>query len=866
MLAALLIAVFATLPEGSAPPALEVLHFPSRLHTYVWRNWSLVPIDRMAAAIDAKPEELLGIAHSMGLKEAPTISEDQIRRSYITVIRRNWHLLPYPQLLKLLDWTEEKLAYTLREDDFLWVKLGLLKPKCAPLAYVPPTPEQDARAKEIAQIASPALELLSNYDGDPLFGFVKDLSKPIDTPPLVAKGGLHPRYCHSYFALYGDTLLNPGPDPYPDGYLDRLAATGVDGVWLQGVLYKLAPYPWDTGISEGHETRIENLRKLVARAKARGIGVWVYLNEPRAMPQAFFEKHPEVKGVSEGDYAVMCTSTPEVRAYLTKSIAKICTEVPDLAGFFTISASENLTHCWSHYQGTQCSRCAPRGAASVVAELHASFQAGIDQAKSSAKLIAWDWGWQDAWANEAIVALPKAVDLMSVSEWSIPIERGGIAATVGEYSLSTIGPGPRATAHWATARETGHCALAKLQLGTTWELGAMPYVPAVANVAEHMTRLRKAGVEGVMLGWTLGGYPSPNLEVATAMLQDSTLSGEDAMRAVATRRFGADHADKVVAAWKTISTAFQEFPYDGAPIYQAPFQQGPSNLLWPEPTGYASTMVGIPYDAVPAWCGVYPPEIFAGQLDKVAEGFEAGAAMFRGPTEAYGREERLIRACAIHYRAAATQTRFVVARDALLATNDGTTAVPLIETLKECLAKQRKLAEELTLSQWNDSRIGYEATNHYFYVPMDLIESSINCDYLEKHWLPAQIARIPVATTTKRYDADGVFSFEAPEDLQRLYLQGIDSHVAGWRRLGLNICMDHGWYSSTLEEWEGAERRWTKIDGKRACIVMHGKQAGAYFPELEESANGTTKLSFVIQMDNPDPKLAEAILTSIDFP
>ena len=169
MLAALLIACFAALPEGASPPALEVQHFPSRLHTYVWRNWSLVPLDRMASAIDAKPEDLLGIAQSMGLKEAPKISDDQIRRSYITVIRRNWHLLPYAQLLKLLDWTEEELAYTLREDDFLWVKLGLLKPKCEPLAYAPPTPEQDARAKEIAQIAGPALDLLSNYRGEPLF-------------------------------------------------------------------------------------------------------------------------------------------------------------------------------------------------------------------------------------------------------------------------------------------------------------------------------------------------------------------------------------------------------------------------------------------------------------------------------------------------------------------------------------------------------------------------------------------------------------------------------------------------------------------------------------------------------------------------
>lgn len=865
MFTSLLIACLATLPVGPAPPALEAPHFPSRLHTYVWRNWSVVPVERIATAIDATPEQILGIAASMGLETPPNITEDQIRRSYITVIRRNWHLLPYPQLLKLLQWTEEELAYTLREDDFLWVKLGLLKPAVAPLAYTPPTPEQDARAAEIARVAY-RLKDAAIFGVEPLFSFVKDLSTPTGDSPKVEPRGLHPRYCHSYFALYGDTLLHPDPDPYPEAYLDRLAATGVDGVWLQGVLYTLAPYPWDPARSTGHETRIENLRKLVARAKARGIGVWLYLNEPRAMPQAFFEKHPGVKGVSEGDFAVMCTSTPEVRAYLRSSVEQICRAVPDLAGLFTISASENLTHCWSHYQGAQCPRCAPRGAAAVVADLHAALQEGIDAAGSSARLIAWDWGWQDAWAKDAIAALPKPVSLMSVSEWSIPITRGGVNAAVGEYSLSVIGPGPRATAHWAAARETGHRPLAKLQLGTTWELGAVPYVPAVANVAEHMTRLRKAGVEGVMLGWTLGGYPSPNLEVATAMLQDPALSANDAMRQVAARRFGEAHVDRVVEAWNAISTAFQEFPYDGAPVYEAPFQQGPSNLLWPAPTGYRATMVGIPYDAVPGWCGVYPPDVFAAQLDKVADGFAAGATLLGNASEALSRESRLVRACAIHYRAAAVQTRFVVARDALLAATDRATALPHLQALTNMLVQERELADELFVIQSQDSRIGYEATNHYFYVPMDLLESQLNSDYLLRVWLPAQQARFKVSTAHKEFNARDLFRFHAPDDLVEEKVQGIDSNVGHYQRPGLHLWYDYGLYSSPFTEWEGANRRKCTVDAKKAELVEHRNQLGIYFPTLSENGGQAVKLSVWIEMDPPDPQLAERILTSIDFP
>jgi len=74
----------------------------------------------------------------MGLPPAATIPPEMKTRGYITWIRRNWHLLPYDQLLELLEMMPERLAFALREDDFLWVKLGQLKAKCAPLRYQPP--------------------------------------------------------------------------------------------------------------------------------------------------------------------------------------------------------------------------------------------------------------------------------------------------------------------------------------------------------------------------------------------------------------------------------------------------------------------------------------------------------------------------------------------------------------------------------------------------------------------------------------------------------------------------------------------------------------------------------------------------------
>ena len=101
-------------------------------------NWPVVPVARMAAVVGAQPADILRVGQAMGLGRPPRITPDQQRRSYITVIKRNWHLLPYEQLLELLGWTPEELAYTLREDDFLYIKLGSLKPNCEPLRYAPP--------------------------------------------------------------------------------------------------------------------------------------------------------------------------------------------------------------------------------------------------------------------------------------------------------------------------------------------------------------------------------------------------------------------------------------------------------------------------------------------------------------------------------------------------------------------------------------------------------------------------------------------------------------------------------------------------------------------------------------------------------
>jgi len=737
------------LPAGSAPKPVDVPHFPDRVHAFVWRNWSLVDPERMADLLGSSVDNVTALAASMGLPPAAPISPEQKVRGYITVLKRNWHLLPYEQLLAVLDMTPEQLAERLREDDFLYQKLGSLKPACPPLRYSPPDDAARARAAEIRRVVSEVFGRELTEPGEPRFAFVRELGRPLDSAtPTSARSGKERfslRLIYSYFALYGDPLMNPELDPFPEGLLQRLAGLGINGVWMHTVLRDLAPSPIFPEYGKAADVRLANLRRLVERTARHGIRIYLYINEPRAMPESFFAGRPEMKGVREGDYVALCTSVPVVRQWLADSLTHVFREVPGLGGVFTITASENLTNCASHYRSKECVRCRDRRPADIIAEVNAAIEAGVHRAAAEARVIVWDWGWPDEIAPDIIAALPKSVWLSSVSEWSLPITRGGVSTTVGEYSLSAVGPGPRATRHWRLARAAGLKTVAKMQINNTWECSAVPYLPVLDLVAEHCRRVAAESVDGLMLSWTLGGYPSPNLAVVQGFLQDPPPDPQAILEAVAQARYGPSAAPWARRAWKEFSEAFREYPYHGGVLYNAPVQVGPANLLHPRATGYASTMVGFPYDHVDGWRSVYPADVFASQFEKVADGWDRGLELLRRAVDAARPERRaeaqadlrLAAAAGLHFRSVAHQVRFTMLRDELAA---GASKLPeevrkrQIERARGIARAEIEVARELFRLARDDSRIGYEASNHYYYVPLDLVEKVINCRYILDHW------------------------------------------------------------------------------------------------------------------------------------
>jgi hypothetical protein len=432
----------------------------------------------------------------------------------------------------------------------------------------------------------------------------------------------------------------------------------------------------------------------------------------------------------------MCTAATPVREWLSDSLAHIFKTLPSLGGVFTISMSENLTNCFSKWTQASCVRCRKRSAEDAISEVAWAVRDGVRRSSKNARVMIWDWGWppwgnrRDALGPRVIPKLPEDIRLISISEWDLPVEHGGVKTRVGEYSISNVGPGPRAREHWRLARERGIPPMAKTQFNATWEISAVPYIPTPHLVARHCANLRREGVRGVMASWTVGGYPSPNLAVAKEFYFEPAADADAILARVAARQYGPAAAPHALRAWKAFSDAFEEFPY-GVHVYVIPTQHGPANLLRAKPTGIPPSMILLPQDGLKTWCGPYPPEVVRDQFLKMAQGWQQGLEALRRAVSLAGaskqsqaREDLAIaEVCRIHFQSVANQVEFYRLREEPQTPERQSKMRQLVEA-------EVALARELYPLARHHSVIAFEATNHYYYRPLDLAEAIVGGRYL----------------------------------------------------------------------------------------------------------------------------------------
>ncbi|OQA86755.1 MAG: hypothetical protein BWY31_01157 [Lentisphaerae bacterium ADurb.Bin242] len=342
---------------------------------------------------------------------------------------------------------------------------------------------------------------------------------------------------------------------------------------------------------------------------------------------------------------------------------------------------------------------------------------GIHNAAPHAKVIVWNWGWKREWEHEALELLPDNLYFMCVSESGKAIEVSGIKSEVGEYSISQMGPSTRTSELWKHAKERGLKIVAKIQINNSWESPFVPYLPVPYLIREHLGNLHRNQVDGIMLSWTLGGYPGGNLELLTHTPEE-----------IVEYRFGKMLAPAICKALYKFSEAFKLFPFHVKVLYYAPLSCGPGNLLWLNKTGFSATMVGFPYDDLSLWRGIYSDDVMEMSFKQLSETWQDGLdllelgepALTESALDAFVDLKNVATAAYCHFRSIYLQIRFIRLRG-------NTNKLELLQILDEEII----LAKRLHAVVLHDSRIGFEASNHYFYTVNDLKEKVLNCEHIK---------------------------------------------------------------------------------------------------------------------------------------
>jgi hypothetical protein len=138
-------------------------------------------------------------------------------------------------------------------------------------------------------------------------------------------------------------------------------------------------------------------------------------------------------------------------------------------------------------------------------------------------------------------------------------------------------------------------------------------------------------------------------------------------------------------------------------------------------------MILFPHDAYQAWKGAYPAPVVVSQMAALAKRWAEGVAVL-GPVAAKGGAEArlelaIARACHAHFASVANQVEFYLLRD-------GPQTVDNQARMTVIARREIELARGLFAVAQAESRIGYEASNHYYYTPLALAEKVLNCEAL----------------------------------------------------------------------------------------------------------------------------------------
>lgn len=370
--------------------------------------------------------------------------------------------------------------------------------------------------------------------------------------------------------LYQDELSEDF-DYYPEAYLNELARSGVNGLWISSDFRKL------TG--PGHEKRLQALRRAVEKCARFGIRVFIFCIEPIAYEpdDPILKKYPELAGPAAMKKIAFCPSSQRAQDILTDTTRQLFREVPGLGGILDLTVGEWLTLCCNvpHSTGIKCPHCGSKPAWEVLNRSIAAMVKGMKAENPDALFVSWPYTQTGWWSvPEALEAADHPLSGVALTH---NFESGGGEVQLGKYRkikdywLSYVGPSDFYREAAQRQRSAGGRMFAKLQVSCSTEIATTGYLPVPGLLYRKYRELHKLGISGVVMGWYFGCYPSLMTRAARKLSQTPFPRSESAfLKELAAERWGEKRAAKVASVWKRFSDAFAGYPLSNQLAYTGP--------------------------------------------------------------------------------------------------------------------------------------------------------------------------------------------------------------------------------------------------------------------------------------------------------
>ena len=408
------------------------------------------------------------------------------------------------------------------------------------------------------------------------------------------------------FVQKGERSFSPripvrlGAVPHMGSYRD-LVFMGYNAVFAGGgSLYSLST---SNAIPELVERRspgsLEATRAAVEKARQYGLKTFAFIDIRQKFPKdhPIFQSHPEIRGAltwrADGEY-VLCTEHPLVKQYLTESVEGLFREVPGLEGITLIIGGEGFYHCYMRPFGvekghTNCKRCEPLGAETVVANLCNNLAEAARRVNPNALVVAWPYSAEHVWSKDKAQAgfiekLKPGTAIFTEMEKDEYVEKpGGVRKHLWDYSIDLIGPGERARQQIAACLTRGIPIFLKSEPELGFEAPRLPHIPCMDRWADRAEALASCGGSGA---WVFPAF-KPNYGSSAAELNrffwwEPVEPKDEILNQFAQRIAGRQASSHLRKAWALVSEAIPFSP-ELPSYYTGPYYLGPGQPMCADP-------------------------------------------------------------------------------------------------------------------------------------------------------------------------------------------------------------------------------------------------------------------------------------------